>query len=82
MNSFADAIGKWPTPQDLADDMGVPITTAQSWLYRDSIPNTRWAKLIEAARGRGIRGITYAALGKLTPGRQARQQESQREQVA
>jgi hypothetical protein len=85
MNSFRDAILKWPSLHELAADMGVGITTAQSWLYRDSIPNTRWPRLIEKAKARGIRGVSPTALCRLIPGEKAKDRvkdPEERERVA
>ena len=74
MHSFSDVILKWPGLTVFAADMGVPVTTAQSWRDRDSIPNARWKKLIEKARGRGIKGVSYSTLGQLEPGACAKEQ--------
>lgn len=74
MHSFSEIILKWPGLAEFARDMGVPITTAQSWRDRDSIPNARWKKLIEKARGRAIKGVTYNALGQMEPGANAKEQ--------
>jgi len=53
--------------------MGVPrVSTVQSWRDRDSIPNPYWKKLVEKARARGIRGVTYSALGQFEPGARAK----------
>lgn len=68
MNSFSDVIAKWPSYKEFAADMGVPVTTAQTWCYRDTIPNRRWKRLMSAAKGRGIKGVTPALLGSLEPG--------------
>lgn len=77
MHSFSDIIAKWPGLTVFAVDMDVPITTAQSWRDRDSIPNARWKRLVEKARARGIRGVTYAVLGQFEPGAKAKDREPQ-----
>lgn len=43
----------WPTIKSLADDIGVPYSTAHSWLARGRIPASRDFELIEAAARRG-----------------------------
>jgi hypothetical protein len=77
MHSFSDVIAKWPGLTEFKRDMGVPITTAQSWRDRDSIPNGYWKTLIEKGRARGIRGITYALLGQFEPGACAKSRDGQ-----
>lgn len=43
----------WPTVKDIADDLGVPYTTAHSWGVRGRIPADYDLDLIEAAKKRG-----------------------------
>ena len=43
----------WSTVAELAADMGVPYTTAHSWLARGRIPADRDLDLVEAAKRRG-----------------------------
>lgn len=43
----------WPKVKDLAEDLGVPYTTAHSWAVRGRIPADRDFDLIAAARRRG-----------------------------
>lgn len=43
----------WPTVGELARDMGVPYTTAHSWVKRGRIPADYDLRLVEAARKRG-----------------------------
>lgn len=45
----------WPRTTDLAEDLGVPYTTADSWKRRGSIPAARDLDLIEAAARRGVK---------------------------
>lgn len=45
----------WPTVKDIADDLGIPYTTAHSWGVRGRIPADYDLDLIEAARKRGKR---------------------------
>jgi hypothetical protein len=43
----------WPTTADLAEDLGVPYTTAASWKARGGFPAWRDIDLVAAARKRG-----------------------------
>lgn len=43
----------WPTVREIADDLGVPYTTAHSWEVRGRIPASYDFALIEAASKRG-----------------------------
>ena len=43
----------WPTVKDIASDLGVPYTTAHSWVARGRIPADRDLDLIAAAKMRG-----------------------------
>lgn len=42
----------WPSIKDFADDLGVPYTTAHSWMRR-GIPRGRYHQIIAAAKRRG-----------------------------
>lgn len=43
----------WPTIKEVADDLGVPYTTAHSWSVRGRIPSDYDLDLILAAKKRG-----------------------------
>ena len=43
----------WPKVSDLADDLGIPYTTAHSWAARGRIPASWDIDLIMAAEKRG-----------------------------
>ena len=45
----------WPTTKALADDLGVPYTTAHSWKARGRVPADWDLDLIAAAAKRGKR---------------------------
>mgnify|MGYP003600284232 CR=1 FL=1 len=53
----------WPTVKDIADDLGVPYTTAHSWIARGRIPPDRDLDLIAAAKKRGKK-LTLEDLAK------------------
>lgn len=45
----------WPTIAELADDLGVPYSTAAAWHQRGSFPAKRDLDLIAAAKKRGAK---------------------------
>lgn len=53
----------WPTITELADDLGVPYSTAAAWFQRGSFPAKRDLDLIEAARKRG-RSLTLEQIAE------------------
>lgn len=42
-----------------------PYTTVRSWQDRESIPAAIWSDLVEVARRKSVRGVTYKALAEL-----------------
>ncbi|WP_146038660.1 carph-isopro domain-containing protein [Paracoccus sp. SY] len=58
----------WPTPVDLARDLGLPYTTVHSWDARGRIPADHDLKIIAAAKARG----EVITLEQLAHARQAR----------
>jgi hypothetical protein len=64
-SSFADVIDQWPSFAALSRDVGVPPVTARFWRYRNSIPAKQWHLVIDAARERGIEGVTLEVLADL-----------------
>jgi hypothetical protein len=67
--TFADVIDRWPSPAALSEDVGVPKQTARFWRMRNSIPAKRWNLVIEAARVRGIEGLTVELFADLARAR-------------
>lgn len=65
MNSFADAINRWPSLRDFADDIGVDYVTAQVMRHRDSIADRHWLRVVSAASDRGLDGVTLEFLASL-----------------
>ena len=63
--SFVDVLIAWPSLAELARDLSVPAMAVQSWRRRGSIPERHWTRLIQAARRRGIRGISLDRLHAL-----------------
>lgn len=59
---FQAIIKKWPNAADLGRDLKVKHETVKQWRARNSIPGAHWRNLIEAARARGIQGVSYDTL--------------------
>ena len=55
-------MGAWPDCAALARDMGVPYGTVVAWKRRRNVPPAYWLDLIEAAKRRGIPGVTPESL--------------------
>ncbi len=51
--TFKDVIGRWPSPDALAAEIGAKPETVRKWRQRNSIPAEWWTRMIEAARERG-----------------------------
>jgi hypothetical protein len=49
----------------VAAALDLPFTTVASWKARSSIPVPYWKPLAEAARQRGVRGLTVDVLAEL-----------------
>ena len=64
MNTVRDLISLWPKPSmaEFARDADVKWPTANQWRLRGYIPAEYWTRIIEAAKVRGIKGITVASL--------------------
>jgi len=54
----------WPTWSALADDLGLPYTTVQSWGAR-GVPPKRYFQVIEAAENRG-HDLSFAQLATIS----------------
>lgn len=65
ITSFRDAIARWPSISDFAEDIGVSENTAKQMRTRNSIPAPYWLNAASAAKRREIDGVsieTFAAL--------------------
>lgn len=58
---FAALFREWPTPADLAADMGAPISRVRQWMRRETLDVVYWPQFVKALRGRGRR-VTYEDL--------------------
>ena len=62
--THATIIAKWPSVADFARDLGLNYQTARFMKRRDSIPPRYWRKVVLAAKGRGIKGVSVESLEK------------------
>ncbi len=54
---WSEIIGRWPTAEEFAADVGVKGVTARQWRLRNSVPVAYWPAIIEAADKRGFTDI-------------------------
>ncbi len=69
--TFADVISKWPNAGALARDIGQNRGTVKQWRRRESIPPEHWLSVENAARRRGIEGVTVFALAEIAASERA-----------
>jgi hypothetical protein len=55
MNTFRDVIALWPTPDVMANEIGVGNHAARHWKTRDFIPAWHWERVLDGARAKGAR---------------------------
>jgi len=66
MMTVRTLISQWPKPAmtEFARDLGVNWMQAHQWRLRNNIPAEYWPTLVSAAKRRGVKGITLAALAE------------------
>jgi len=72
MQTFTDIIDAWPSRQILAEDLQVGVTKIAVWRHRRSIPPAHWLALVEAARHRGVNGVSLEDLARIAAERAER----------
>ncbi len=65
MQTVAEITAAFGGPAELGRAIGVTTEHAAQMRRRNSVPVRYWPKLIEAAAGRGVGGLTYEALVKV-----------------
>ena len=66
MNGFKDIVDLWPSPQDLANDLGVTLYAVRKWGEPGrAIPADKWVDLIAAAKRRHYR-VTLDLLAEMS----------------
>jgi len=64
MKTNTDIINSWPDIKTLAADLDENPITVRCWKQRDSIPCSKWHKIVEVSRRRKL-GVTLKLLAKL-----------------
>lgn len=77
-HSFVDIIEAWPNdPPDrprpgplprfrlFADDLDIPYKTALAWRSRDNIPARYWRRMVNVAKRRKVKGVTFECLAMI-----------------
>jgi hypothetical protein len=62
MHDHRDIIDRWPSMRAFAEDIGVPYVNVNMMRQRRNIHFRHWDRVIEAAKERGIRGVTLKLL--------------------
>jgi hypothetical protein len=72
-SSVADLIRLWPSQEQFGDDLALKWRShGRVMRVRNSIPRARWNAVVEAARKRGIEGVSIEVLEKLHASRPPR----------
>jgi hypothetical protein len=79
MDTFDDVFTAFGGPARLAEAIGIRPFHAQTMKTRRSIPPAYWARIVEAARQRGMKTISVEKLAEMAAARRA---EKAREQAA
>jgi hypothetical protein len=66
MRSFTEVIEAFGGVVPFRDAMDLPDVNARQMKQRDSIPSRYWPQVVAAASERGIRGVNYETLAKLS----------------
>lgn len=67
MKTFSAVIDLWPKPVTVtfAGDVNEQPGTVRQWRSRSVLPDRVWRKVVEAARERGIEGVTLDLLAEI-----------------
>lgn len=65
LTSPKEVLAAWPSQEELAADIDASLAAIRKWAQRGSIPSEYWLALVTSARGRSIRGVTFAALAAM-----------------
>lgn len=69
VQTFREVIALWPSPEEMADEIGVPYRetyawTIHKWRSRDFIPATWWSSIMAAPRAKDA-GVTLDLMAAL-----------------
>ena len=62
--TFSDIITRWPTLQDLAGDLDLPVKNVRRWQDIGSIPAEWFVSVQSAAKARGFADVTIRTLSE------------------
>jgi hypothetical protein len=65
MDSFASVIDAFGGPAKFGEAIGIPDSHARAMKARNSIPASRWPRVVAAAGKCGLRAVTFEKLAKL-----------------
>ena len=65
MRNVAEILEALGGERRVADSLGVPAGTVSSWKSRGAIPARAWTNLVEYARKRRIKGVTFETLASI-----------------
>lgn len=65
MQSFTEVISRLGGPAAVALILNAKVDTVRKMAERDSVPTEHWQALIDVARDKRVRGVTYAGLAKM-----------------
>jgi hypothetical protein len=60
--THSELINLWPSLREFADDLGVLYGTAKAMRRRGKVPAEHWLRMVEAAKERGIDGVSLEVL--------------------
>ena len=65
MHTIGELIERFGGAAKMAPEIGQSAATIRQWAARESIPGRYWQEIVDAARQRNVRGVTFAALAEL-----------------
>lgn len=68
LRTYREVIELWPSAAALARFLGSKPHTVAEWWRRDSVPESKFMGIVEAAQKCGFEGVSYALLARFTPG--------------
>ncbi len=72
MDSFSAVIAAFGKPSVFDAETGAPAGSGRTWKYRNAIPAEHWRATVDAARRRGIAGVTFERLAALAEDKKTR----------
>jgi hypothetical protein len=65
MQSYRDVIEAWPNRESLAEDAATTTEAVRKWWERNRIAPSYWLPVFNAAKSRGIDGVSLELLASL-----------------